>query len=193
MTRIMRVIAVVIVLSMIFPATGFSRSFKKWTEVLASTEPVNIYVEKIVNETNDKKVNADTVTKIAKDIFAQRRSPDFDVVDDKSQADIVFSGAVIEYVWMKEAPITDVYGAAPLILDLATRSKKNYARMQVEYKIDDAASGDLLLDGVTQVTLKKSGIPEDESYDMIYERLSKVHSMNIFKRHRKDAIGEFPE
>jgi hypothetical protein len=174
-----------VVLSMIFPSQAFSQREHKWKRILSSRKPVNIYVANITNESKDQQVDADRVTDIVKNIFAKRRQPRFNIVDKKSAADIVFKGEIIEFIWMKKAPITNVYGAGALAMDIATRDLKKYARMRVEYEISDAKTGEVLADQVTQVTLKKFKLPKDECYEMIYKRSRKILTMDIFKRYKR--------
>ncbi len=182
------VAAMIIMVSMVLQVQAFSQNIdtERWEEVLKSTEPVNIYVAKIANDSKNTVVSADTVTKIVKDMFATRRSTRFNVADDRAKADIVFSGKIIEYIWMEKAPITNIYSPGALALDVATKNMKNYARMQLKYEITDAKTDEVLLDEVTQVTIKKSKVPEDKSYEMIYKRTPKILSMDVFKRFKRD-------
>ena len=62
---------------------------------------------------------------------------------------------------------------------------KNWARMELDYKIYLASTGDLLLDYETQVTLKDFNIPEDKSYEMIYERTPRILTMDLFRRYKR--------
>jgi len=181
-------VLVFIIATMFFQVQAFSQNvnIKGWEEVLDSNKPVNIYVGTIANDSKNTTVSADTVTKIVKDMFANRRSTRFNVVDDKSKADVVFSGEIIEYIWMEKAPITNIYSPGALALDVATKNMKNYARMQLKYEITDAKTDEVLLDEVTQVTIKKSKVPEDKSYEMIYKRTPKILSMDVFKRFKRD-------
>lgn len=57
--------------------------------------------------------------------------------------------------------------------------------MELNYKIYDAKTDNLLLDYNTQVTIKKKGMPEDESYGLIYERLPRILAMDLFKRYKR--------
>ncbi|MGB3241850.1 MAG: hypothetical protein WBB66_03270 [Candidatus Omnitrophota bacterium] len=185
MRKVRGIMVMAVVLSMIFPPQAFSQRANKWEKVLSSRKPVNIYVENIANKSKDHHVSADKVTDIVKNIFAKRRQPRFNVVDKKSAADIVFKGKIIEFIWMKKAPITDIYGAGALATDIATSHLRKYARMRVEYEISDAKTGKVLIDQVTQVTLKKFKLPKDESYGMIYKRAPKILTMDIFKRYKR--------
>ncbi len=176
------ILAAVVLLSMVFPVQGFSATFRRWEQVLSSSDTINIYVKNIVNASADSTVNADTITGIVKSVFAKRTSPKFNVVGSKSQANIVFSGKIVEYLWKKKAPITAIYSPAALAIDLATRGKKNYAIMQIHYKITVAATGKTLLNQITKVTLKKRNMPQEKTYEMIYNRAPRILDLDLFKR-----------
>ncbi len=111
MRSVKYILVALVILSTIFPVEGFSETFRDWQQVLKAPSTVNIYVENedIVNDSADTTVNADTVTGIVKGVFADRTSPKFNVVGSKSQADIVFSGKIVEYLWKKKAPVTGIY------------------------------------------------------------------------------------
>lgn len=183
--RVKRIAAVLTAVLMLFPAQGFTRAISGWDGVMDGMKVLNIYIEKVSNESGDKAVDVDKVTGIVREVFSTRGTPCFTIVDDITKADIVFKGSVSEFLWMEKAPITNVYGAGALAMDVATHDNKNYARMQLSYRIYEPSSGDTLLDQVTQVTLKQPGIPKDESYKMIYERTPKILVLDIFKRYKK--------
>ena len=184
----MRILRSVIVLGVIISigVLSWSMEIKKWEGVLNSRKPVKIYVEEIVNKTDDPNVSADLATKVIKDVFSTRISPEFKVVEDKSKAQIIFKGAMTEYTWQKVAPITNVYSPGALAFDALTRYKKNWARLQINYSIVDAKNGRVLLKDETQVTIKQANVPKNKSYSMIFGRLPKIFSMDIFKRFKRD-------
>ncbi|MBD3379201.1 MAG: hypothetical protein GF408_01920 [Candidatus Omnitrophica bacterium] len=161
-----------------------------WKQVVKSDGPWNIYVEELSNDSADQEVSAGKVTGIIKEFFAGRRQPAFNVVEDKSQADLVFEGKIIEYIYMKKAPITNVYGAGALAVDVATSGMKKYARMRIEYVIRNAGpGGKVLLDAVTQVTRKPFKMTREESYGRIYARTPRILAIDIFKRYNEQRVG----
>ncbi len=176
------ILAAVVLLSIIFPVQGFSETFRRWEQVLSSSDTINIYVENVVNDSGDTTVNANTITGIVKSVFAEETSPKFNVVGSKSQADIVFSGKIVEYLWKKKAPITAIYSPVALAIDMATRGKKNYAIMQIQYKITAAATGRTLLNQITKVTRKERNMPKEKTYEMMYNRAPMILDLDLFKR-----------
>ncbi len=171
-----------------FSCLSEAREYKKWEDVLSSRDIVKVHVERMVNATGNPKISEERSTDVVKSVFASRISPKFEVVELKENADIVFKGEVKEYVWMEKAPVTDIYGAGALAMDLATRSGKNYARKIIDYQICDAASGQVLLDKETLVTLKRKGMPEEKSYDMMYERGKKMLNRDIFRKGKRSNL-----
>ncbi len=184
MKKAKNIMAAVLILSMAFPLQAFSQKIRKWEDVLASRKPVNIYVEDIKNKSKDSVVSSAKVTQIVKNLFAKRRSPRFNVVAKKSEADIVFKGKISEYTWLKKAPITDIYSPGALLVDEATRGYKNWARMELQYKIKKIGLGKILLEHETQITLKQPRMPRNKSYGMIYKRAPRILALDIFKRFR---------
>jgi hypothetical protein len=159
-----------------------AKTYEKWEDVLRAHVPVNVYVEKVANMSGNDKISEEKSTGVVKEMFSDRITPKFNVVDSRDKADIVFKGAVTEYVWMKKAPITDIYGAGALAMDLATRGKKNYSRKTIKYSIYASEDNKELLEGTALVTLKQAGMPEDESYEMMYERGGNMLAKNIFRK-----------
>ncbi len=190
MKIVAKVLVVFMVLSMVFvPQSEAKRKVaRSWSRVLKSNKTWNIYVDEMTNTSKNKDVSVEKVTELAKALFAARRQPKFNVVDDMADADLVFDGNIIEYIYMKKAPITDITGAGGLAVDVATRGMKKYARMRVEYQIKNAGpNGKVLLDDVTQVTLKPFKMTEQESYGRIYERAPRIFAIDLFKRYKEQS------
>lgn len=165
-----------------------AEDYDTWEDVVSSNKAVNIYVKKVVNSSENKKVSEERSTETVKKVFSTRISPKFNIVSSEKEADIIFDGEVTDYVWMEKAPITDIYGAGALAVDIATRGGKNYARKIIQYRIYDVKSGKQLLEGETLVTLKRKGMPEEKSYEMMYSRGQKMLSKDLFKKDKKRTL-----
>ncbi|MFA6636538.1 MAG: hypothetical protein WCV56_05505 [Candidatus Omnitrophota bacterium] len=162
--------------------------YKKWEDVTSSRKPVKIYVEKVTNATDNPKISEERSTEVVKKMFENRISTKFDVVESKDAADIVFKAEISEYVWMEKAPITNIHSAGAIVMDLATRGSKNYARKFINYQISDAGTDNELLEGETMVTLKQAGMPEEKSYEMMYERGGKMLARDIFRKRKRSSL-----
>jgi hypothetical protein len=172
-------------LVMLVSAQAFSMAMKGWDRVINDDGPRNIFIENVVNESGDNMVDPAKITEKIKGVFAGRGTPSFNVVNDRSRAEMVFKGTVTEYIWMEKAPITEIYGAGALVMDVATKDSKNFVRMQIDYKVFDAKTDETMMTYVTQVTIKQPDVPKNESYGMIYDKLPKIFSLDIFKRYKK--------
>ena len=181
-------VVVLVVIGMLCPGVLQAETYKKWKDVRDSWKTVKVYVEKIANATSNPKISEERSTDVVKKMFKGRITPKFEVVGSKGEADIVFEGAVKEYIWMEKAPITDVYGAGALAVDLATRGGKNYARKIIEYSICDAGTDKELIEGETLVTLKRPGMPEEQSYEMMYARAGKMLAKDIFRKGKRNSL-----
>ena len=188
MKKIRRVVVLLAVIAMMCPSMAQAKTFRKWRDVLLSRGTVNVYVETVANDTGDAKVSEEKETDIVKKMFQGRITPKFKVVSSKADADIVFQGDVKEYVWMEKAPITAIYGAGALVVDLATRGNKNYARKLIKYRICTPEKDKEILKGVTLVTLKQAGMPEEESYAMMRLRGGKMLSKDIFRKGKRKTL-----
>ncbi len=178
-------VSLFIALSFVLPdLNAFAGTIKCWHDVVKSRDTINIFVEDIANGSEDKIVDPQKVTLIVKDLFAKRTHPKFILVNSKDEADIVFSGVISEYIWLEEAPLTNVFSAGGIVMDEVTRRDKNWARIELDYRIIAVKTGRELVDYETQVTLKQKNIPKDKSYDMIYERLPKVLARDVFRRNK---------
>jgi hypothetical protein len=186
MSRLFGVFVAVMVILM--SSSVMAEEYKKWEDVTSSRKPVRIYVEKVTNATENPKVSEERVTDIVKKVFENRISTKFEVVSSKDEAEILFEGEITEYIWMEKAPVTNIHSAGSLVMDLATRGSKNYARKFINYRISDAGTGNELLEGETMVTLKQAGMPEEKSYEMMYERGGKMLSRDIFRKGKRSSL-----
>ena len=64
--------------------------------------------------------------------------------------------------WLRIVVPEKVASPALLAVDLATHKDKNYARMQIHYKITVATTGETLLNQITKVTFKKCHLPQEK-------------------------------
>lgn len=180
-----KIVALAAAFVMIASAQAFSVPLRGWDKVMSGQKVYKIYIENIVNKTGDKNVDAADITGIVKDMFATRGTPTFKVVKEEKEADLVFRGEIFEYLWMEKAPITDVYGVGALAVDVATKDGKNYARMQMRYTVTNEKTGDVIIDQVTQFTIKQPDVPKDKSYGMIFDKVRKILALDVFKRYKK--------
>jgi hypothetical protein len=172
------------------PGRAEAPVLQSWEQLLKSDRTWNIYLEPVVNDSKDKNVSTEKVGDIFKNIFIRRIQPDFNVVDKKDDADLIFSATITEYIWMEKAPVTDVYGPGALALDFFTKDLKEYARMILEYKLEQVSDGRLLLDNVSQITEKKWKMPEEKSYEYIYEDSPRILKIDLFKRYDRHRKGK---
>jgi hypothetical protein len=177
-----------VVMGMVVPSIGGAADYSKWEDVLSSNDIVKVYVERMKNNTGNPEISEERSTEVVKNMFEKRISTKFNVVNSEKDADIIFRGEVEEYVWMEKAPVTDIYGAGALAMDLATRGGKNYARKIIKYTISSPSSEKVLRDGVTLVTIKRPGMPEEKSYDMMYERGGKMLARDVFRKGKRDSL-----
>lgn len=159
-----------------------ARGYHTWQDVMDSRETVKIYVMDLANVSEDPDVSVVKATGAVKEMFGNRISPRFDVVGSPEKADIIFKGEVGEYIWMEKAPVTSVHSAGALLIDLATRDGKNYARKVIRYRIFDPHTDRTLLEETTQATIKRAGVPLEKSYELMYERAARMLAMDIFRR-----------
>lgn len=187
MKKLSNFVVVVAALVVIFSGTySFGEENMRWKELLKSSGPVKVYVEDVVNTSNDANIDVDKVKEIVDEAFKENKNTDFVILDSSDGADIIFKGTISDYVWSQKAPLTNIFPPAALAVDEATRANKNWARMELDYKIYDAKSNSLLLDYETQVTIKRPNVPKAKSYGLIYERARQILARDMFTRADSD-------
>ena len=191
MGNVFKKVFVLFVLSLFLaaPLRAEAPVVQSWEQLIKSDGTWNIYIEPVVNASKNEKVSTERVADIFRKIFSRRIQPDFEVVENKSEADLIFSARITEYIWMDKAPVTDVYGPGAIVLDFFTKDLKEYARMILEYKLEQVADGRVLLDNVSQITEKKWKMPEEESYELIYKDSSRILKIDMFKRYDQHRMG----
>ena len=132
MKRLLSYLSVLFVMVLAFPREGVCR--ESLYETLSDAKEVNVYVEPIVNSSDDQLT--EEVLKIGRrtieDTLKTRQTINFKVVQDPEDADIMIKCDIFESVWMDTDPIDtpSLYGA---IADAAI--DKDYARIRARVSV----------------------------------------------------------
>jgi monomeric isocitrate dehydrogenase len=118
--------------------------------------------------------------KMIEDAFAARTRYKFTVVQTPQEANIIFRGDIVEYIWMKEDPIDEVYGIGAAAMDAAFI--ENYARIQIQSEIIDVKKNSVLWSDKVKATMTKKDMPIEESYALIYPKIIKSEVIEIFRK-----------
>jgi len=164
---------------------GECRPLDNLYDTLSKKDQVKVFVHDAKDVSHAKKVNLKAVRQGIEDALSSRKSINFKVVPSKEEADIIVDCYVKEFVWMKEDPIDDVHGVAPLVMDAVMNA--NYARVQAEFSVLDVPSGKVLWKRTIKATLTEKDMNEEQSLPMARERVIKVFMRKCFaKPHDKN-------
>jgi len=92
----------------------------------------------------------------------------------------------MEYVWLKEDPIDQVYGIEAAALDAAMI--ENYARIQVQAALIATKHNRTLWSDRVKATMTKGVMPKESSYELVYPRFIKSIMIEMFKKRATDAL-----
>lgn len=140
---------------------------------------VKVYVD-LKNSSGDNKVDANLLKKLIEEAFTARKAHSFIVVQTAEQADLIFKGDIIEYIWMENDPIDQVYGLETAALDAAL--SENYARIQIQTSLITTKHNRMLWSDRVKATMTKKPMPKEASYELIYPRFVKSAMIEIFRK-----------
>lgn len=154
-------------------ATGDFQKFLK------ANPTVRVFVE-LKNSSVDDKVNLPVMKKLIEEAFLARKAHRYVIADAPSGADLIFRGDVVEYVWMENDPVDQVWGVSSAAMDAAM--SENYARMQVRTSLVEAKHNRELWGEKVQATMTKASMPKEASYELVYPRYVKAVLIELFKK-----------
>jgi len=177
-------LVVIFALSLLFTEAAWAAKPLTWTGFLLRNrnKPISIYVENFTNSTGNRDIDAADLKKRIENAFATRMSYTFTIAKDEKDAKIVLKGAVTEYYWTESDPIDHVYGVGAIAMDMVKQD--HYVRMQADLSMFLAETGHRLWTRDLQATVTHPTMTEQESYDMVNERMVEVLTRNLFKKPR---------
>jgi len=149
---------------------------------LDGQDAIKVCIE-LTNSSGDDKVDINLLKEHLEEAFLARKAHRFTVVEFSDEADMILKGNVIEYIWLKNDPVDQVWGLGSAAMDAAM--SENYARIQVDTELISAKHDKLLWSDRIQATMTQPVMLRDASYDLIYHRFVKSLMIELFKRRRR--------
>jgi hypothetical protein len=179
-----KLLAVTMILVMTFVSSyAYGRSEGSLYSAFEKKKVIKTYVAKITDSGSNKKADlADLKSKI-EEALQNRKSLNFDLVSNPADADIVIEMNVKEFLWLEEDPLDHVTGVAPAAWDAI--NKDNYARLQVNCTVKDAATGDTLWQNTLKSTVTETVMSEDESIPLVNDHFVKVFIRKCFGKKKQ--------
>ena len=141
-----------------------------------------VYVSDIVNSTDNEEVEIAFLKELLENAFLDRVSQDFEIARTRESADVALDMKITEYLWTDEDPVDNLLGIGGVVMDAA--KQENYARMIAKFTLTDIKTGDVVWEDTLKATITDEEMSEGDSYEMIYDRIVKVFTMNLFSRHK---------
>ncbi|MFC1808172.1 hypothetical protein ACFL0T_07420, partial [Candidatus Omnitrophota bacterium] len=140
---------------------------------------VRVHILDIENSSDSDKVDVSGLKKSLEDVFANRKSINFEVVGSKSDADLLISCDVQKFIWKEDDPLDFLVGTA---YDLLT--SENYAYLEAHFDVFNAKKGRRLWSRKLKVDYTKANMPVDESIPLINEKTAKIFMRDCFSKGR---------
>jgi hypothetical protein len=153
------------------------------TDFFDKLHVIKTYLESITNSSGHDKIDVDVVKENIENAFLSRLSHQFEIVNKKSEADIIINADITEYFWTEEDPVDLVFSPIAAAADAA--KSEPYARMQALFIIYDGRTGKELWNQSVSSTITKGTMTKEEAYGLTYERLGKNLIKKLFKKRRR--------
>jgi hypothetical protein len=161
-------------------AAAYGAVNKGLYSTLSKEDEVKVYVGDISDISETGKAAKDDLKKLLEGALTGRKSINFTVVNDVKDADIIINSEINEFMWTDEDPVDMITGVGPIVMD--AMKKENYGRMNIEFSIIDAKSGKILWTDVEKATITDETMTEEESIDLLNERIVKVFMREAFSK-----------
>jgi hypothetical protein len=169
--------------SLLYPGEVYAGVRKPMKELLAKRKALRTYVATIKNSSGDAKINTKALKKSFENALAARKSYRFEIVRGPKDADIRIDMEVVEFFWKETDPIDMITGYTGVIYDMV--KEDHYAFMRADVKIADVKKDRSLYHDRFKATITHPTMTEEESYGMMYERISQIFLRRLFKKESK--------
>ena len=141
--------------------------------------PVAVYIPLIVNTSSDSNVDLEGLKNEIEKALKNRISHTFNIAASEADADIVIDINVTGYYWTEEDPVDMII--SPLAAAVDKAKDENYARMEMNVVITEAATGRVLWRKEVQSTITDDTMTKEASYGMSNERIAKNFVKELFR------------
>ncbi len=184
----MRRIAVFLMV-MFFAGSGWALD-KNLYDMFKDAHVIKVYLEDVKNESGSDEVKVDVFKKLLKEAFLERKKTTFDVVDTKSDADVIIVSKIRKFAFIKKAmPL--MIGATSAIAD--TVEPKSSATLVVDYEVIRPSDGAVLISYkgfLTEARRKISRMEGENGYLLAAKRNANKFIYKAFYEQKEDKINE---
>ncbi len=143
---------------------------------------VKVFVNEIKDSTQEHEVDPKLVKTKIEDALKKRKSINFQIVDDPSNADILIDAQLNGFMWTDHDPVDMLVGTAAIAYDIATI--EDYASLDATLSVVDAKNKKALWKERLNASVTKKPMPRQESVPLVSEELAKLFIKNCFSKNR---------
>jgi hypothetical protein len=183
MKRLAVVLTVILTVSVLQPGLLMAKSIRSIHDLFEAQNVAVTCIKEVSNSTDDKKIDRNAIKNAFVEVLTARRSHNFNVVKNENEADILITIDVDEYFFTEEDPIDQITGIAGVAMDAAVT--EHYARIIANIEVALKKNGRVIWKDRTKATKDSPTMTEDESYDIMYNRLAKAFMKKLLKKERR--------
>lgn len=167
-----------------------SRKSKSLYDFLEKIEVCRVYLSDFTNTSGESDAGAEILNETMAKALKARITQNFIIVKDRSEADIIISADIIQFMYTDEDPAYDGIvgvGMTPvnpvgLLVDVAM--KQSYVENKVSYLVTDK-NGRKLWGRKICSTVTKSDMPVEEAVNIIADKSVKNFFIKCFRKPRR--------
>ena len=175
-----KAIALMIVATGLAAGAASAKETPALFDTLSRRASVKGYVETFADAVKPTDLKVDTTAlkgKIEKALTG-RKSIKFEVVNDKSQADIAIEGKILEVGWQDTDPVDMIVGLGGVAMDAAM--SEHYCVLVSEVTVNDVKAGACLYKDNVRATVTTNDMKKETFGDFIYDDFAKVLMKEAF-------------
>ncbi|MCK5161155.1 MAG: hypothetical protein KAQ99_06230 [Candidatus Aureabacteria bacterium] len=170
--------------------TAALRKTKTLYDFLEKIETCKVYLNEFANTSGESGAGAEILNKTMAKALGARITQNFTVVNNPSEADIIISAEIIQFMYTDEDPAYDgIVGVGmtpinPVGLAVDMAMKQSYVENRVSYLVTDKNGGKLWSRKIYS-TVTKGDMPLEEAVNIIAERSVKNFFIKCLKKPRR--------
>ena len=167
----------IVAMGIVFQVTGWAA--ESLYQELSRKSEVSIYVARPVNGSSHAQMNdTEPLRQALEKTLRERKSVHFNVVSDKSRAELTVETRITGYYWTDKDPVDMLMGTASIAMDIAI--EEGYVRVDAECTVTENKSGKTLWRDTLTATVTGKQVTEKDAPGIGSEDLAKNFVRHAF-------------
>ena len=149
-----------------------------------NNKPVTVYIGPVNDEHGENLLSPEILKKAIEKYMAQRRTENFQMKNDPSEADLLVEINILKYRYLEDDPVDQITGGITgIIVDAAV--KQPYADVTAEISVTDKKKGKVVWEKQLPASITETGMTPEDAPEKVSHILAKQFVFRCFGKPKR--------